>query len=292
MSKVWLNYHHLYYFAAIAREGGVAKAARRLRLGQSTLSTQLGQLEDALGQPLFAREGRSLRITEAGTVALEYAREIFRLGDELLDALRDRRRQGHLAVQLGAVDTVPKATVMRLVAAARAAGAGVPCAVTLVEGMGEDLLRQLKRSQLDLVLASEPPPPGRRRGFRSRLVARLPVAVFGPKSARGLRTGFPRSLAGQPFVLPIDGSRLRHEVDDFFKQRGLPLLIAVEAQDTSLRDVLAAAGHGLVVGPEPAAPGLVRLGVLEGVHEELWLVAGERRIENPAAARLMAHFEL
>jgi len=37
----WLNYHHLYYFRAIATEGGIAKAAEKLRLGQPTLSTQL-----------------------------------------------------------------------------------------------------------------------------------------------------------------------------------------------------------------------------------------------------------
>ena len=292
MPKVWLNYHHLYYFAAIAADGGVARAAARLRLGQSTLSTQLGQLESALDQTLFEREGRGLRLTEAGTVALEYAQEIFRLGDEMLDALRDRRTQGHLAVQLGAVDTLPKATVLKLVAAARRAGGTATCSVTLVEGLDEELLRQVKRSDLDLVLTSAPPPPGKRRGFRSRLVGRLEIGVYGARSFLRLRKGFPQSLQGKPFVLPVDGSRLRHEVDDFFRRQGVTIEVAVEAQDTSLRDVLGIAGHGLIVGSAPAAKGLFKIGALRGVFEELWLVAGERRIENPAAAKLMDLFEL
>lgn len=43
-----LNYHHLLHFWTVAREGGVAAAARRLRLSQSTLSTQLRQLEEQM----------------------------------------------------------------------------------------------------------------------------------------------------------------------------------------------------------------------------------------------------
>lgn len=285
---MWLNYHHLYYFSVIAREGGVSKAAKKLRLGQSTLSTQLGQLEEALGHHLFVRDGRNLKLSEYGVVAAEYAREIFRLGDELVDALRDRRTQGALSVQLGAVDSVPKEVVRALVGQARASQASV----TLVEGMGEDLFRQLKRSQLDLVLASEAPPPGHRRGLKSRLVARLPVVVCGARRFARLAGRFPETLAGQPFILPIDGSRLRHEIDDYFRLHGLSIDVAIEAQDTSLRDVLAASGHGLVVTPEPAAPGLTVLCELAGVHEELWLVTGERRIDNPVAADLMRTFKL
>lgn len=63
----WLNYHHLYYFHAIVRDGGMARAARRLRLSHSTLSTQLKSLEEQLGQPLFTRQGRRLALTPFGS---------------------------------------------------------------------------------------------------------------------------------------------------------------------------------------------------------------------------------
>ena len=47
-----LNYHHLLHFWTVAREGGGAAAARRLRLSQSNLSTQLRQLEEQMGRSL------------------------------------------------------------------------------------------------------------------------------------------------------------------------------------------------------------------------------------------------
>jgi len=59
-----LNYHHLLYFWMVAREGTMARAGERLLLAQSTLSAQINALEDALGEKLFERAGRRLRLTE------------------------------------------------------------------------------------------------------------------------------------------------------------------------------------------------------------------------------------
>ncbi len=72
-----LNYHHLHYFWAVAKEGNLTRAALQLHVSQSALSTQIKQLEDQLGQALFTREGRVLQLTEAGRVALTYADTIF-----------------------------------------------------------------------------------------------------------------------------------------------------------------------------------------------------------------------
>ena len=103
----WLNYHHLFYFRTIANEGGIARAAVKLRLGQPTLSTQLKHLEDAVGRPLFERKNRSLVLTEAGKIALDYAENIFRAGDELLQVLADGAISGRTDVKIGALDSVP-----------------------------------------------------------------------------------------------------------------------------------------------------------------------------------------
>ena len=66
MTTSRLNYHHLYYFWAGAKEGNLTRAAVRLNVSQSALSTQIKQLEEQLGQRLFVREGRTLQLTEAG----------------------------------------------------------------------------------------------------------------------------------------------------------------------------------------------------------------------------------
>ena len=52
-----LNFHHLYYFWSVAKEGHLTRAARKLHVSQSALSSQIHQLQDQLGQELFTRDG-------------------------------------------------------------------------------------------------------------------------------------------------------------------------------------------------------------------------------------------
>ena len=103
----WLNYHHLFYFWTVVREGGVSKASKVLRLAQPTVGGQIKALENALDQKLFERQGRSLVLTDVGQVVFRYADEIFSLGRELQDTLkgrpvaRPRRRVLALSVRPG-----------------------------------------------------------------------------------------------------------------------------------------------------------------------------------------------
>ena len=66
MVQDWLNYHHLLYFWTIAREGGVSKAAVRLRLSQPTVTARIRELERSLGTPLFLRTSRGVQLTAEG----------------------------------------------------------------------------------------------------------------------------------------------------------------------------------------------------------------------------------
>jgi len=79
----WPNFHHLLYFWTVAREGSILAACKKLYVSQPTVSAQIRALERSLGQPLFARRGRRLELTDMGHVALRYADEIFTLGREL-----------------------------------------------------------------------------------------------------------------------------------------------------------------------------------------------------------------
>jgi LysR family transcriptional regulator, transcriptional activator of nhaA len=73
----WLNYHHLLYFWTVVREGSISKAAEKLRLAQPTISAQIRQLEESLGERLFQRQGRTLVPTDVGRLVYRYADEIF-----------------------------------------------------------------------------------------------------------------------------------------------------------------------------------------------------------------------
>lgn len=292
----WLNYHHLYYFRTIATEGGIAKAAERLRLGQPTLSTQLKQLEEMLGKPLFERRNRRMILTDAGKAALDYANEIFRLGDEMIEVLKDRNIGNQIHLQVGALDSVPKSVILSLVKEAYKISPS--CTVSILEGKGDELFRKLYNHKLDLILSNFPPPALEQRQVYSKSVAKLPVAIFGAASFGTLKRSFPHSLNEKPFVLPTLHSKLRHDLNHYFRLQNICILPVAETQDTSLQILFAKQGIGLAPLSEVSTENLVqagalqRIGKLKGVYEEVWLVSAQRKLENPIAAKLIKSFTL
>ena len=81
--KSAMNHKHLFYFWKVAKLGSVRKAAAAINITPQTLSGQIGLLEESLGTELFGRRGRSIVLTDAGKLALEYANELFALSAEL-----------------------------------------------------------------------------------------------------------------------------------------------------------------------------------------------------------------
>ena len=288
----WLNYHHLFYFRVIATEGSIARAAQKLNIGQPTLSSQLKLLEDMVGKPLFERRNRRLILTEAGKAALDYANEIFRLGDEMLEVLKDRTPEDQAHLQIGALDSVPKSVLLSL---AMEAYKIAPCSVSILEGKGDELFRELRTHKIDLIVSNYPSQAMEEAQVYSRSVARLPVFVFGTKKFASLKKSFPKSLDGQPFVFPTTHSKLRHDLNHFFKLHGIQTVSRAETQDTSLQKLLAEHGVGLAPFSDVAGSkemNLVRLGRLQDVYEEIWLISAQRKLENPIASKLMNSFSL
>lgn len=290
----WINYHHLNYFRVIAVEGSVSKAAKKLGVGQSTLSTQLKVFEETIGTPLFERRAKRLHLTERGRIALTYANEIFRLGGEMLEVLHDVRRPDKVHVQIGALDSVPKHAVLELV---RKAKKDFDCVISLREGREDDLIREMLSHKLDLVISNDVPVSAGGRIF-SRSLAKVPILVCGVPSFRPLKRGFPESLNRQPFILPSGSGKLRGDIDQWFRLRNLHPELIAETQDTVVQKLLGAEGMGLVTLPHAAAQDLLKsgelieIGRLTGVSEEIHLLSATRKIENPVSARLMKDFRL
>ena len=290
----WFNYQHLYYFYMIAREGGVAKAATKLRLGQPTLSTQLKQFETAIGHQLFERVNRSMQLTETGKVVFDFAEEIFKLGSEMIETINDKRGDRVTHLQIGALDSVPKAIIEQLLAAANRIS---ECYVSLLEGPTDFLLRELMAHRIDLVITNTPAPIAPKTQCHSRLIAEMPVVVFGAREFHKLKQGFPKSLEAQPFVLPTTHSKLRSDIENFFDTKKIKIRPIIETQDTSLQQLIVQSGKALAAMAEPAFTSLggenklAILGQLP-VKEQLWLSSASRRIKNPIASELMENFKL
>lgn len=289
----WLNFHHLRYFFVVAREGSIAKAGALLHTSQPAISTQLRQLERALGEKLFQKQGRGLVLTDSGRLVYGFAEQIFGLGRELLDAVRDRPSGALPRVQIGIADVVPKDLAFRLlepllVGADRAR-------VVVHEDRHERLLAELALFQLDLVIADSPIGAGTRVKAFHHPLGKSAIGVFGREHrARGLRGKFPESLAGQPFVLPLEDSALRREFDAWSRARGLSIDVVAEVEDDALARRLAAAGHGLFLAPTVLADDLKRnfglhpVADVPGVEARYFAVTVARRVSNPAVVRLLS----
>lgn len=290
----WLNYHHLLYFKVIAETGSLAKASEILRVGQSALSMQLKLLEDRLEQPLFERKQKKLVLTEAGQVALEYAREIFSLGNEMLDTLSDSKETEKIRIQIGVEEGVPHYAATKLLSAALK-HAGVSPSVS--HNSSESLVQDLVEHRLDLVLTLEQPRVKDKSILFQKRVLNAPLyAVCAAKFAH-LKKDFPSSLASQPLLLQSPLSRPRHEVERFFHEHMLPLNLALETDENVLLKNLAIEGHGITFLTEESASLWVKskelmvLGQLP-VQLELWLVGLKRKKTNPVAQKLMKEFSL
>ncbi len=289
----WINYHHLFYFKAIAEAGTVSKAAETLRLGQPTLSAQLKQFEDNLGVQLFERQHKKLILTEHGKVALDYAKNIFRLGSEMYEVLHDRLKPLKPSLHLGALDSVPKQIVLHMVKHALRIS---PCQITLSEGKSDELLRELTAHRLDIMVTNFLPSGIDAKGLHPRLITKKNVAFYGAKKFKILRQGFPKSISGVPMILPTYDSKLRQDLDHWAKLRNVELNIVTESQDISVKKLMAIHEIGIMPTATHAVMGqvlrgeLFKIGALQGVHEELFLVTAQRKIENPIAMRLKDSF--
>jgi LysR family transcriptional activator of nhaA len=287
----WLNYHHLYYFWAVVREGGVSRASEKLFLTQPTISAQLRDLEASLGEKLFSRVGRRLVLTEAGQLAYRYADEIFSVGKEMIEALRGRPTGRPRRLVVGVADILPKLVVYRILEPAL--HLPEPVQVVCHEEKPESLLAELSIRGLDIVLSDSPVPPEVKVRAFHHLLGESDVSVFGtPQLAKRYRRSFPRSLDGAPFLLPTGNTALRRSLDSWFDAEGISPLIRGEFEDLALLQTFGQEGVGLFVAPtvvEPQVRSRYRvslLGRIESVRLRFYVISIEKRLQHPAVVAI------
>jgi LysR family transcriptional activator of nhaA len=283
----WVNYHHLLYFWTVAREGSLVAAGKALRLSHPTLSAQIHALEEQLGEKLFVRVGRRLALTEIGQVAYRYADEIFSLGREMLDTIKDRASGQPLRLDVGVADAVPKLVVRRLLQPALS----LPEPVRLVchEDAYEKLLANLALHTLDIVISDAPVPPGSNVRAFNHLLGETGVSFFGTKSlAKNHGRGFPKSLDGAPVLLPLENLTLRRSLDQWFDRHEIKPRVVAEFEDSALLKVFGSDGLGIFPAPTVMEADVTRqygvrvLGRAEGVRERFYAISVERKLKNPA----------
>jgi LysR family transcriptional activator of nhaA len=287
----WLNYHHLLYFWVVAREGGLTQAGKVLRLSHPTLSAQVHALEDRLGEKLFAKVGRRLTLTDMGRVVFRYADEIFTLGREMVDTVKDRSTGQPMRLDVGVADAVPKLVVRRLLQPALALAE--PVRLVCREGSYEKLLADLALHSLDIVISDAPVPGGSSIRAFTHLLGETGVSFFGTRPlAEKYRRGFPRSLHGAPMLLPLENLTLRRSLNQWFERNGIKPRVVAEFEDNALLNVFGADGIGIFAAPTAveeevvAQHGVQLLGRAEEVRERFYAISVERRLKSPAVVAI------
>ena len=287
-----LNYSHLQYVWAVAHEGSLVKAAERLHITPQTISGQIRLLEEAIGQPLFNRVGRRLVLSEMGHIVLEYADEIFSIGAELGQVVREQRSAGPSKLSVGIVNSIPKLIAQRIVAPALMDEDAVR--IRCQEAPLEQLLGELSVHKLDIVLSDQPMPQGLSlRAFNHRL-GDSGLAFFSQRrTARRYKKTFPQSLDGAPMLLPSPHSALRRRLDEWFDSNSIVPQIVGEIDDSALLKAFGEAGYGLFAGPSGIDEEICKMysmtviGRTDAITEQFFAISPERRIKHPSVVRII-----
>jgi LysR family transcriptional regulator, transcriptional activator of nhaA len=282
----WLNYHHLQYFFTVVRTGSIRKASEELRVSSPAISAQLHSLEEHFGEKLLARSGRSLVLTEIGRVVFSYAEEIFTLGQELMNTVKDRPTGRPLRLVVGVVDVVPKMIAHWLIEPAFQLNN--PVRIVCREGSPDQLVSQLAIHHLDVVLSDVPINPNLKiRAYNHLLGECGTTFVATPKLAKSLKGDFPQSLHQAPLLVPAENAAIRRSLDLWLDEKGVRPMITGEFQDYALLRTFGQAGRG--VFPIPSVfekqlrqESLHHIGRTSDVRNRFYAISIERKLKHPA----------
>ncbi len=290
-----MNFKHLHYFWVAAKAGGVMRAGEQLHTTPQTLSGQIKLLEERLGRRLFRKSGRKLELTDDGRVALRYADEIFALGGELENAMREKRGSGMqvLEFRVGIEDSVAKSVAYRLLEPALALAE--PVRLICTEGRFDDLLAQLALHRMDLVIADEPLSNRLSvKAFNHALGSSAMSFFAAPALAATLTAEFPACLNGAPMLIPGASTSVRPQFETWLTRHQLHPRVVGEFDDGALMKAFGRQGRGVFISPSAVEDettdqyGVRVIGRSTELKEDFYAISVERRITHPGVAAITA----
>ena len=288
-----LNLKHLRYFAEVARRGSVTAAAQALFVTPQTVSGQLLELESTIGQPLFDRVGRRMLLTHAGETALDYAKAIFALGEELKSVLQGGTRAKSIVLRVGIVDSVAKlqtiSTLQPVIDRHRN-----ELELVCQEGAYADLLGRVGAGELDMVLSDSPVPPSLARSLHTMCIAETGVSFMAAANLRSrLKGSFPQSLDEAPLLGSFNASSpLTQSLETWFVRHRIRPHIVGRIDDSALLKGLAHGGLGIAVVPTLIEHEVARqyrmktVGRVDEVRVPLFLVRARSRRPHPLVVEI------
>lgn len=242
-----LDTDQLRSFLAIVDSGSFTRASGRVNRTQSAVSMQIKRLEETLGRPLFAKQGRGVRLSQDGETLVDYAREILRLEAGAFRAISDKALAGRVTLGLpdDYADWLIADVVKQFARHYPLVELAVACegSLSLFERIGG---REL---ELAVVTAFDNAPPS---------VAIEPLARQRLRWVVGRRSA-PLDRRPLPFALPGPSCSWRRIAAEALDAAGLDWRIALASHSHAAILPLVEAGLAITVLPAGAARGEVRL---------------------------------
>ena len=246
-----LELRQLQHFIAVAEERHFTRAAQRVNIVQSALSSSIRALEEELNSRLVMRNTRNVQLTPAGQAFLERAREAIRTIEAGRDAVADIENLRSGTLSIGSVHTLPAfLDLPSLIARFHAANPGIE--VRLRQSDTTSLIEQLRTGQLDLAFLPLLDPPD---DITTGIVACEDLVLITPPNhplAGG--TGLHLSeLESFPFVDFEIGWGTRPLVDRSFAAANIQRRTIFDLTDLETIVDLVARGLGVALMPETIA---------------------------------------
>jgi LysR family transcriptional regulator, low CO2-responsive transcriptional regulator len=235
------SFRQLATFHTVARLGSVSAAAEEMHLTQPAVSIQIGVLEASAQTPLLQRNGRGIRLTEAGELLAGYAGRILDLWREAGEEMATLQGVFSGTLRVGAVTTAEYLLPPLLVTFANQ---NPKVKVKLQVGNRDEIVRMLAGQEIDVAIMGRPPAELK---TDSSAFARHPMAFLAAPNhplMREPKLGI-ESLGNAHIMVRERGSGTRTTVERIFKDAGLHLRIGSEMSSNEAIKQMCAAGFGV-----------------------------------------------
>ena len=254
-----MDLRQLEIIRAIADTGSFTAAGEKLHVSQSAISRQILLLEEELGEPVFHRIGRRIRITPAGESLLQLSHRVFRDLQETVSTISDKRESLSGTMRLVGGMTVCLYVFPALLAEVRRVHPHLDMKVTV--GSAERSIAMLRSGAGDLGMITLP--------VEATDLVSVPVLeeellliTYPAHPLAKKKSITPADLDKQDFVLFETGSITRRLVESFFAREGVEAEINMETENVEIIKAMVRNGLGISIIPSQAAASDIRTGQL------------------------------
>jgi DNA-binding transcriptional LysR family regulator len=268
---------------AIAETGSFTACGRKLHVSQSAISRQIALLEEELGEPLFLRVGRHVRMTPAAESLVQLGQRVFQDVRDTVGAITDHTRALRGTLRLAGGMTVCLYVFPPLLKHLKRVHPELDIRVTVsTAARGVEEIRAGRHDAGLLTLPVEESDLITVPVLREEL---LLVTMPTHPLAKRKRVG-PGDLAGEPFVLFEPGSATRRVIDSMFVTEKIEPTVVTETENVEIIKAMVKTGLGISIVPYQAVAREVRAGQffcarIEGhelVRETGWVYARANRV--------------